>query len=207
MTKLVWNQNVNRRYETGLDRGVLYPSQGNSVSWNGLISVEETVVGAERESYYFDGVKFLDFVATKNFKATISAFSSPPEFGPCLGEVAVKPGFFLTRQPKIRFGLSYRTKIDDSYGYKIHLVYNASAIPTGRSYKTMTNSTELTALSWDIESVPVSGLRCKPTSHFIVDSTKAKSTSLATLESQLYGTATAAPYLPTPDSLVTLFNS
>ncbi len=41
MTRLVWDQLGDRVYETGLDRGVLYFTDGGGVPWNGLTSVEE----------------------------------------------------------------------------------------------------------------------------------------------------------------------
>lgn len=203
MTKLVWGQTTDRRYETGTDRGVLYPSSGPGVAWNGLISVEESAEGADLQSYYFDGVKYLDTVDTPIFKATITAFSAPVEFGPCVGEASVKPGFILTGQPKSRFGFSYRTMIGTS-AYKIHLVYNATVKSPSRGYAAINDSPSPTSLAWEIDAVPVASTTYRPSAHFIVDSRKAKAAALATLEGQLYGTKTAAPFLPTPSALITL---
>ena len=47
MAKLKWDQTGERLYETGVDRGVLYPADENGayptgVAWNGLINVTES---------------------------------------------------------------------------------------------------------------------------------------------------------------------
>jgi hypothetical protein len=59
MTEIKWDEVGARRYETGVDRGVLYLPAGTAVPWNGLTAVTENV---ERDvkSYYIDGVKYLD---------------------------------------------------------------------------------------------------------------------------------------------------
>ena len=45
MAKLVWDETGKRLYETGVDRGVLYPQVSgaypNGVAWNGLTGVTE----------------------------------------------------------------------------------------------------------------------------------------------------------------------
>ena len=46
MPKLVWDQTGEKRYETGVDRGVLYPKDTSGaypsgVAWNGLTKVSE----------------------------------------------------------------------------------------------------------------------------------------------------------------------
>ena len=47
MSKLVWDKTGERFYETGVDRGVLYPmgtdrTYPKGVAWNGLTAVTET---------------------------------------------------------------------------------------------------------------------------------------------------------------------
>ncbi len=41
MPAIVWDNIGDRFYESGLDRGVLYLSDGSGVPWNGLISIIE----------------------------------------------------------------------------------------------------------------------------------------------------------------------
>lgn len=45
MPRVVWNDVGKKRYEAGVDRGVLYLPDGSGVPWNGLISVEEDLSG------------------------------------------------------------------------------------------------------------------------------------------------------------------
>lgn len=210
MTKLVWDAQGSRFYETGTDRGVLYPNDAAGVPWNGLISVEENTSGGDLESYYIDGFKYLDYVLGEDFQATLTAFSAPSEFGPMDGNVGLAAGLFATLQPRQTFGLSYRTKIGndvkaDEFGYKIHLIYNSTASPSTRSNKTKSDSPEALQLAWTINCVPPSSDSFKPTAHLIVDSTKvANASNLTALENALYGTSTTAPRLPTQTEVITL---
>jgi hypothetical protein len=50
VTKLVWDTVGDRRYETGVDRGVLYLPDNTVVVWNGLVSLTESR-GPERQSH------------------------------------------------------------------------------------------------------------------------------------------------------------
>ena len=54
--KLVWDQSGEKFYETGVDRGVLFPMEGAAYgegeAWNGLISVDEQPSGAEPTPLY-----------------------------------------------------------------------------------------------------------------------------------------------------------
>lgn len=204
MTRLSWGVQQ-RKYEAGVDRGVLYPETGYGVAWNGLVNVVEGVDGGELSSFHFDGIKYLDYVSTKTFKATITAFSAPNEFLPCVGEVSVVPGFILTKQNRARFGLSYRTMIDGNRGYKLHLVYNALATPSGRAYSSLNNTATADPFEWSIDTVPSQDDGTfKPSAHFIFDSTTMSESSLSAIESVLYGTASSEPRLPTLDELFDL---
>jgi hypothetical protein len=201
VAKLIWDQTTKRRYEAGVERGVLYPSEGPGVVWNGLLSVDESFDGGELSSYAENGITYLNSVSSKNYRATIKAFSAPREFSPCIGDLEVMPGFTLTRQPRAHFSLSYRTRISD-LGYKIHIVYDAVANPTARSYASTNDTPTPVNLEWDINASPVNTGAYRPTPHFIVDSTKASWYALANLEDRLYGTSETDPTLPTPDEVL-----
>lgn len=201
MARLTWNNTTQRRFETGVDHGVLYPQTGPGVVWNGLVGVEDDASGGEVNSFYFDGIKYVDLVSPKNFQATLTAFSAPAEFSPANGEIPVIPGFLITRQPRQKFGLSYRTKMGDN-GYKIHIVYNATATMSERSYVTLSDQIEATQLSWVIDATPPSSSIYRPSAHFVVDSTKVSSDALLALENVLYGTGLTQPALPSVDDLV-----
>jgi len=195
MSKLVWS-NLNARYESGLDRGVFYPEEGPGVAWNGLVSVDDSFVGGEIEPLYLDGVLFHHMPSSRNYQATITAFSAPDEFAPSNGEIAIRDGFILTRQPRKRFGFSYRVMVGDDLGYKIHLVYNALATPTTRGYKTRSNSPSPSNPVWQIDAVPVESEAPRPTAHFVLDSTKIDEDQMEAIEGLLYGEKTRSPYLP-----------
>lgn len=205
MTRLVWDQITDRRYENGIDRGVLYPSSGLGVVWNGLTSVDESFVGGEHTPLHFDGIKYLDIVAAKDFQATVKAFSAPSEFAPCVGELSPKPGFILTRQARERFNFSYRSMVSGD-GYKIHIVYNALATQTSRGYSSISDSVSPTQFEWKVDAVPpVTGTH-RPSAHFVVDSTNTDPIALALLETYLYGTTLTDAYLPSAEDLIALFN-
>ena len=51
MTQLTWDAAADRRFETGVDHGVLYVPNNlgeydDGVAWNGLVSVTESPEGA-----------------------------------------------------------------------------------------------------------------------------------------------------------------
>lgn len=211
MARLTWDASGERFYETGVDRGVLYVDD-IGVPWNGLISVSETSNGGEARPYYIDGVKYLNLATAEEFQATLTALSSPPEFGICDGVASLQNGLFATQQPRRSFGLSYRTMVGNDLetkarGYKIHLVYNALSGPAERSYSTLGEDTQPTIFSWPITTLPPSLTGRKPTAHFVVDTRYTPVDILAEVEDLLYGNDSFPPSLPTVDALVAIFQS
>ena len=68
--KLVWDKTGERLYETGVDRGVLYPIQAGGVyskgvAWNGLSAVSESPSGAEASPIYADNIKYLNLMSAE----------------------------------------------------------------------------------------------------------------------------------------------
>lgn len=192
MTALVWNLEGERTYETGVDRGVLFPRLTPGVAWNGLVSVDEAVDGGESEALYFDGFKYCDFVAAESFQAVIEVYSVPPEFAECDGIKQLSPGLFVGQQPRVTFGFCYRSRIGNdllgtNYGYKLHLVYGATALPTTKQMQTVTDRVNLGTRQWTVKTVPPEATQFKPTAHFVIDSTKASEFGLSFLEHILYG--------------------
>lgn len=210
MTRLDWNAVGERFYETGIDQGVLYRKDLAGVAWPGLISVSESPTGGGPKPYYVDGFKFANVAAAEEFEATISAFSSPPEFASCDGVSAVYNGLFATQQPRKPFSFSYRTKIGNDFegiefGYKIHLVYNALAAPSGRSNNTLGQSVQPNTLSWKITTLSPAATGLRPTAHFVIDSRSTSDELLASVEDILYGSDTETPNLPSVTELLALF--
>lgn len=212
MTALVWDQTGQRIYEIGIDRGVYYPQSGAGVAWDGLVSVKESADGGDITSYYLDGVKHLDVVASDDFSATLTAFSAPEEFLDSDGVLTLTHGFYTTNQPRRNlFGLSYRTKIakdtNPDYAYKIHLIYNATAAPIEKAYATLSGQNSAPTFDWSISAVPVSGVGFKPSPHFEIRSDEMSPELLASIETILYGTTDVSPRLPTITEILNIINT
>lgn len=220
MTKLLWDQTGQRFFETGVDHGVLYIPNGSGVydtgyAWNGLVTVTESPSGAESNPQYADNIKYLNLQSAEEFGATIEAFSYPPQFGQCDGTAEPQTGVLLGQQSRKRFGFVYRTRVGNDLagtdaGYKLHLVYNATAAPSEKAYTTINDSPEAITFSWELDTTPaevgnIGGTEYKPTAVITIDSTKVGATALANLEDALFGTAGTNPRLPTPAEVVAMF--
>ena len=214
--KIVWDQEGQKLYETGVDRGVLYVKKdgayGAGVPWNGLISIEESPSGGEPTALYADNVKYLELMSKEEFGATIEAYMYPDEFIECDGSKEIADGVFAGQQTRVPFGLSYRTLIGndekgDEYGYKIHIVYNAKAKPSSKSRGTVNESPEATTMSWECSTTPFDVPGGKPTSHLVFDSTKIDAEKMAALEALLYGGESAEAKLPTVEEIITLMGA
>lgn len=215
MPKIEWDKIGEHLYETGVDRGVFYSvnketgAYENGVAWNGLTSVNETPSGAEANPQYADNIKYLNLFSAEEFGATIEAFTYPDAFAECDGSAELAKGVRIGQQTRKPFGFCYRTKIGNDvagqdYGYKLHLIYNAMASPSERSYSSINDSPEATAMSWEITTTPVNVTGFAPTALVTIDSTKTTKEKLAALEAILYGGADAEPRMPLPDEIKTL---
>lgn len=206
MTELVWNAIEDRRYESGVSRGVLYPLGGPGVAWNGLLSVEESSDGGEVETFWFDGIAYSNVKSSSDYKATLKAFTCPPEFDACDGIRSIIPGFLITRQPRVQFHLSYRTEVNED-DYKIHLVYNALATPGGKTYSTMASTITPVERQWVIDAVPPRVPGYRPTAHFVIESQKCDFRTLAALEDHLYGIPGKWPHIPDQAWIAEMFRA
>ena len=213
MPKLTWDASGERLYETGVKQGVLYVmdsnSYGNGVAWNGLTAITESPSGAESTPLYADDIKYLDLRSTEEFGATIEAYTYPDEFAACDGSASLADGVSIGQQARKMFGLCYRTTVGNDtdgtdHGYKLHLIYGATASPSEKAYETINDSPEAITFSWEITTTPVSVTGFKPTASITIDSTKADPTCLAALEEKLYGGESTEPTLPLPDEVKTI---
>lgn len=216
MTRVEWDKVGERVYETGVDRGVLYRPDNtgdyvNGYAWNGLTGVTESPTGAEPNKQYADNQVYVNLRSAEEFGATIEALTYPREFEECDGAASPQPGVTLGQQGRATFGLCYRTlKGNDlqgtDFGYKLHLIYGATASPSERAYATVNDSPEAAAFSWEITCTGIAVEGYKPVSSLTVDSTEVDADALAALEDLLYGTAGTDPSLPTPDEVLALFD-
>ena len=213
MPKLTWDASGERLYETGVKQGVLYVMNsnvyGNGVAWNGLTAITESPSGAESTPLYADDIKYLDLRSTEEFGATIEAYTYPDEFAACDGSASLADGVSIGQQARKMFGLCYRTTVGNDtdgtdHGYKLHLIYGATASPSEKAYETINDSPEAITFSWEITTTPVSVTGFKPTASITIDSTKADPTCLAALEEKLYGSESTEPTLPLPDEVKTI---
>jgi hypothetical protein len=215
VTALVWDAVGDRRFETGVDRGVLYipntaGAYDSGFAWNGLSKVSEKPTGAASNKQYADNQVYLNLVSTEQFEADLEAFTYPDEFGQCDGTAEPEPGVAIGQQTRKSFGLSYRTKVGNDLnadlGYKIHLVYGATAAPSAKDFNTVNDNPAAIAFSWSISTTPVQVTGYKPAATITIDSTKVSASALATLEQTLYGTSGVDPALPTPDAVLAMFS-
>ena len=216
MSQLVWDQSGKRLYETGVDHGVLYPIQtggvySKGVAWNGLTAVTESPSGADVNDIYADNMKYLGLVGAEKFGATVEAYTYPDEFAECDGSVELVKGATIGQQNRKVFGMVYRTVIGNDvdgneHGYKLHLIYGATAAPSEKAYNTINEDPEAITFSWELSTTPVNVTGHKPTASLTIDSTKADPTKLAELEKILFGDTETEPRLPLPDEIAQLLN-
>lgn len=198
MTALVWDQVGDRVYENGLEKGVLYLSDGSGVAWNGLTNVDS---GAKISvtPVYFDGAKVNDIVTLGDFEGKLTAFTYPDEFLEYQGFGEVRDGVYLDNQPLKTFGLCYRTNVnndvDGTSGYKIHILYNLTAVPSSQAYSTLSDNSDAIEFEWELSAVPEERDGRRPSAHVILDSRTIGADLLEEIESLLYGTDLTPPTL------------
>ena len=212
--RLEWDKTGEKLYETGVKMGVLYPQADGGtypkgVAWNGLSGVTESPSGAEASPIYADDIKYINLISTEEFSATVEAYMYPDEFAECDGTAEIAPGVTIGQQDRKAFGMCYRTIVGndtekDSHGYKLHIIYGATAAPSEKGYASVNDSPEAITFSWELSTNPVNVKNAKPTASLTIDSTKVDSQKLAKLEDILYGSADADARLPLPDEIATL---
>lgn len=224
---LKWDDIGEKVYETGCDRGVLYPVASNGTypeghAWNGLTGIDESPSGADSNKEFANNEVYANLRGAEEYGGSISAFTYPDAWKECDGHVEVIPGVTVGQQNRKGWGLTYRTlKGNDTegleYGYIIHLVYGATTSPASRSHQTNSDSPELETLNWDFDTVPVAvnyaGAQLKKTSTLDIDSTTVDPTKLADLEAVLYGTAASGntaevkARLPLPSEVIEILTA
>ena len=221
--KLKWDETAEHLYETGVDHCVLYKQDASGaypkgVVWNGITGITESPSGAESNPLYADNIKYLDLRSVEEFGATVEAYTYPEEFEECDGTKEIAPGVTVGQQNRTSFGLSYRTQLGndvqyENYGYKLHIIYGATASPSEKGYQTISDSPEAISFSWELSTTPVKSnvAGIKPTASLTIDSTKVDADKLAELEQILYGTpasggtAAVEARLPLPDEIAGIF--
>lgn len=219
MPKLVWDQTGEKLYETGVKNCVLYVQDDKGaypegVAWNGITAVTESPSGAEASPLYADDIKYVNLRSAEEFGATVEAYTYPDEFAQCDGSADIATGVTIGQQKRSAFGLCYRTTLgndvkENDYGYKLHLIYGATAAPSEKAYATINDSPEAITFSWELTTTPVAVTGFKPTASLTIDSTKVDAGKLAALEAILYGAEgeEAKARLPLPDEIAELMTT
>ena len=212
MAKLTWHGTGTREIEAGVSEVILFPMGESTydagVAWNGVTAINENPSGADVTDLYADNIKYASLRSAEKFGFTIEAYTYPDEWCECDGSKEAKTGVFLGQQPRKAFGLCYKTQIGDEThpgmdkGYKLHIIYNCTASPSGRGYTTINDNPDAITFSWEADSTPVDVTGHKATCEITIDSTKANSTKLEDRIDLLYGTANSTSQLPTPDTVL-----
>jgi hypothetical protein len=214
--KLQWDQVGQRLYETGTAKGVLFVQNdaggyGTGVAWNGLVSVKKSNDGAEESPLYADNMKYLSLTSAENLKGSIDAFTYPDEFEACDGSATVHPGVYVGQQARVPFGLAYSTIVGNdtqgnSFGEKIHLVYNAKVAPAERAYETVNEDPSALTFSWEYSTTPVdlSEIGLDPSAGITIAKHEVSAAAWTALTDALYGTAEAEPRLPSIEEVIAM---
>jgi hypothetical protein len=217
MTSLTWDAVEGRLFEAGLDRGVLYPCPPGcpaepGVPWNGLISVDVQEETLSASPLYFDGVKTFDSVTPGDFSASVKAITYPNEFNQFDGFDECETGLYLSAQPRGTFGLSYRTLLGNdvntsTLGYKIHIMYNLTAVADSHSYETISSDVLPISLGWKVTSTPEQFEGFKPTGYVVINSTRVSPSILSYIEGVLYGTELKEPRILRPTEVIGMIDN
>lgn len=212
MAKLTWHGTGEREIEAGISEVALFPMGTNGyeegVAWNGVTAINENPSGADVTDLYADNIKYASMRSAEKFGFTIEAFTYPDEWAECDGSKEAVSGVFLGQQSRKAFGLVYKSQIGDEAhpgmdkGFKLHIIYNSTASPSGRGYTTINDNPDAISFSWEANSTPVAVTGYKATCEIVIDSTKANATKLTTLLETIYGGTNSEPSMPTPDQVI-----
>ena len=224
MGKMTWHGVGEREIEAGVSEVALFPmgtsSYDTGVAWNGVTAINENPSGADVTDLYADNIKYASMRSAEKFGFTIEAYTYPDEWAECDGSKEAVSGVFLGQQSRKAFGLVYKTQIGDEAhpgmdkGFKLHIIYNSTASPSGRGYTTINDNPDAISFSWEANSTPVSVTGHKATCEITIDSTKftatAAAAALTSLLETIYGrdadtehSITAlTPTLPDPDTVI-----
>lgn len=216
MPVLKWDEIGKRLYETGTSKGVLFTQKPDGtynpgVAWNGLTSVKKSNDGAEETALYADNMKYLSLTSAENLKGSIEAYTYPTEFEVCDGSKAQHPGIFVGQQTRVPFALAWSTIVGNdtqgnTYGEKIHIIWNAKVSPAERAYETVNDDPSALTFSWDYTTTPIdlSDLGLEPSAGITFEKKAMSVNGWKALTDKIYGTAALTSGIGTPQEMITL---
>lgn len=211
---LTWNVAANRIFESGIDRGVVYPRLTDGTypmgyAWEGLMSVSEKPGGAEATDLWANNIKYAQLFSAETFDGSIEAYTYPAEFLPCDGVAEADTGVLVAQQTRQPFGMTYRTYVGSeaagqTNSYKLHVVYGCVIQPSEVSRSTINDSPEAASFSWEFKTTPAAMTGYNAVSKITLDMALLSAAAVTAVEEALYGNGVADPELPLPDDLLTL---
>lgn len=194
MARIKWDvQTGERRYEYGVDRGLVFFRNGNVVPWNGLTQVVLKKTTDLVTPVHYEGRRF-DLVDKRpEISATVSAVTYPEEIELATGFDENEQGVLLDEQPLEYFTLSYRTMAEDG-NYKVNVLFDCKAVPIDTTHSTVQSVITPYTFGWEVQATPrlVAG---KLTSRAVLDTRTMPISAVKAAEDILYGTPTSIPNL------------
>lgn len=209
MSKIVWDTDVDKHYETGTRDTILFVKDSagyrKGEAWNGVTGITEKPGGAEANALYADDIKYLELRSAETFGGTVEAYTYPDVWEECDGSKSIIPGMKIGQQTRKAFGLVYTTVKGDGVDFNdagdlLHIIYNATASPSERGYKSINESPEAVTFSWEFTTTPIDmpsvtanneTVTFKKSSIITIDTAKFKDANASRLEllkKVLYGT-------------------
>jgi len=194
---ITWDAVGDRRYETGIDHGVLYPQDGSPpVPWNGLVAVAEAPNLAVTAKW-IDGVKYLEYSRAGGYSAKVKGLTYPDALERLTGASERVSGVYLHDQQQLPFHFSYRTLEGDAVNgissYELHIIYNCLATPGEHSYETIGAGFNAQTFDFDISSTPLQIEGVRPISHLSFDSRRIDPELLGDIQGAMYDGVSSDP--------------
>lgn len=183
MSKLVFDEEGQRYWSTGVNECVLYPGAGANTgyAWDGIISVNEAPSGGDANDLYADNIKYGEIRGAESFGAGIECYMYPVEFDNCVGVVeggySTVPGTRMYakigQQNREPFSIAYKTKASNGNDnlVQVHILYGLTVKPTSKAHDTVNENPNAATISLDAQSVPfkaskaIDGKILRPYSH------------------------------------------
>lgn len=151
MARLVWDNETERKYTTGVSKGVFFDGNGKGHAWSGLISVTEKPQTNEPTAIYNSlGQKYDQYGNVAEKKHGLSCYTYPEAMDEFLGyEYLEEVGFSVDERPPKKFHMAYRVELGNGL-YEIHVLLNQIATFGETNRSTLSNSPSLSTITMNL---------------------------------------------------------